>query len=64
MTSMRNITRAIWLHWYNQIAYDSGLISRDNYLRMQVAINTKYHCNATGYSTAPVRPTKRIADKD
>ena len=57
MTDMCNITREIWLHWYNQIAYDSGLISRDNYLRMQVAINT-------GYSTAPVRPTKRIADKD
>ena len=64
MTDMCNITRAIWLLYYNQVAYDSGLISRDNYLRMQVAINTKYHCNATGYSTAPVRTTKRLADKD
>lgn len=67
MTNMCSIKRAIWLRYYNQVAYDSGLISRDNYLRMQIAINTKYQCSTIRHSDPSVKPalgSKKMPNKD
>ena len=64
MINICSIKRAIWLHYYNQVAYDRGLISHDSYLRMMLAINSKYQGSTSGYSTAPVRPNKTMVNKD